>query len=185
LKTDDGDLVKRFQNGDESRFNLLVQRHREEVYRLAFRFMRNHADADDVAQETFLRAYRSLGRFRGESSFKTWIYRIAVNTAYNYLNSPHASRRAEIEADTPDESVEAEGLRRLEEKDLSRRLKRAVDRLPDRQRQTVILKVYQELKFREIAQVMNCREGTAKANFFHGMRRLKRELEADQADEMF
>src|SRR5467141_2642418 len=79
----DAQLVARFQGGDESAYDTLVLRHRAAVYRLAFRLVGRHAEADDVAQEAFLRAYRGLGRFRGEAAFGTWLTRIAVNLALN------------------------------------------------------------------------------------------------------
>jgi len=165
-------LVRRFQAGEESAFDLLVEEHRQEVYRLAHRLLGNHADADDLAQEAFLRVYRSLRRFRGESAFRTYLTRIVLNLAADRRRARRARRQVSMdevpEREHPGATEPAEtGLIREEV------LRRAVGRLPPRQRETLILRVFQEMKFREIAKVMGCTVGTAKANFFHALKGLR------------
>ena len=170
-------LVRRFQAGDESAFDLLVEEHRREVYRLAHRLLGNHADADDLAQEAFLRIYRSLRRFRGESAFRTYLTRVVLNLAADRRKARRA--RPEVPMDeVPDrESRRADpaepGLIGREA------LRRAVDLLPPRQRETLVLRIFQEMKFREIAGVMGCTVGTAKAIFFHALKGLKGRIMPD------
>jgi RNA polymerase sigma-70 factor (ECF subfamily) len=173
----DEELVAAFREGTESAFNRIVERYKREMYSVAYRISGNHGDADDIVQETFLRAYRALAAFRGGSSLKTWLYRIAVNTSINLLK--RRARHAAAALDThPAQATEGpRGERALLDEELRRRLSAAIGRLPEKQQKTLILKVFQELKFSEIASVMQCSVGTAKANFFHAVRNLRSELE--------
>ena len=165
-------LVRRFQAGEEGAFDLLVEEHRREVYRLAHRLLGNHADADDLAQEAFLRVYRSLRGFRGESAFRTYLTRIVLNLAADRKRARGTGRLVSMdqipERENPRAAEPPEGGLFREEA-----LRRAVDLLPPRQRETLILRVFQEMKFREIARAMGCTVGTAKANFFHALKRLR------------
>ena len=167
----DLELVRRFQAGEEGAFDQLVEAHRREIYRLAYRLLGNHADADDLAQEAFLRVYRSLGRFRGEASFRTWTTRIVLNLVTDRRRELASHRPTSLEdltpAEHPSEAGKQDGFIQAEI------LRRAVGSLPKRQRETLILRVFQEMKFHEIAAVMGCTVGTAKANFFHALRGLK------------
>jgi RNA polymerase sigma-70 factor (ECF subfamily) len=169
----DREAVEACQRGDAEAFGLLVARHQRDVYRLCYRYVGNQYDADDMAQEVFLKAFRSIGRLRGESAFSTWLYRIAVNTCLNFRSSgrrPHD----EVSDRLPDPSP---GVReRLEEEARDSRIRQAVERLPDKQRATLVLKVYQELSHEEVAAVLGVSVGTAKANLFHALRNLKRQL---------
>ncbi len=170
-------LVRRFQAGDERAFDLLVEEHRREVYRLAYRLLGNHADADDLTQEAFLRSYGSLGRFRGEAAFRTYLTRIVLNLSADRRRARSARREVPV-----DEVLERE-LPRVAPQGgggliLEATLHRAVRNLPPRQRETLILRVFQEMKFREIAAVMGCTVGTAKANFFHALKGLKERVRA-------
>lgn len=170
----DLDLVRQFQAGNEHAFDLLVEAHRRDVYRLAYRLLGNHADADDLSQEVFLRIYRSLVRFRGDASLRTWITRITLNLVTDRRRELAIRRQTSIEdlpvADHPSET--GKESRVLEEEIL----RKAVRRLPRRQRETLILRVFQEMKFHEIAAVMGCTVGTAKANFFHALRGLRQRV---------
>jgi len=162
-------LVARFLQGDESAFDELVVRHRQGVYRLAYRLLGSHEDADDVAQEAFLRAYRGLRGFRGEATFRTWLTRIAINLALG-------ARRGR----TPSVPLEAVPERRHDangpDTALKQQVRRAVGGLPRRQRQVLVLKVYEGMKFTEIAQVAGMSIGTAKATFFQAVRNLRSRL---------
>src|SRR5258706_2853985 len=124
---EDGELVARFLRGDEPAFDELVRRHRMGIYRVAHRLLGNHAEADDVSQETFLRAYRALRGFRGDAAFRTWITRIAINLA---LNVRHARTPTVPLVDTA-----ASGDTAGPEATLKSEIRRAVGRLPPRQRQ--------------------------------------------------
>jgi RNA polymerase sigma-70 factor (ECF subfamily) len=170
----DLDLVRQFQSGNEQAFDLLVEAHRRDVYRLAYRLLGNHADADDLAQEVFLRIYRSLGRFRGEASLRTWITRITLNLVTDRRRELGIRRQTSLEAlSAADHPAEAGKESRVLEEEI---LRKAVGRLPKRQRETLILRVFQEMKFHEIAAVMGCTVGTAKANFFHALRGLRQRV---------
>jgi RNA polymerase sigma-70 factor (ECF subfamily) len=161
--------------GRRGAFDVLVERHRRPVYQVCFRFTRSHEDASDLTQEVFLRAFRSLASFQGRAALSTWLYRIAVNAAL----SRHDSSRVVHEAienvpglAAPGEAADA----RLVRAEQAARVRDAVARLPARQRATLILRVYQELPHEEIAQILGGSVGTAKANFFHALRNLRRLL---------
>jgi RNA polymerase sigma-70 factor (ECF subfamily) len=162
-------LVARFLRGDEAAFDLLVARHRVAIYRLGFRFLGCHEEADDLAQEAFMRAYRSLRGFRGEASFRTWLTRIAINLALKARRSRRATVALE---DAPEMQSAAAGP----DAALKRQVRQAVGGLPPRQRQILLLKVYEGMKFTEIAQIAGISIGTAKATFFQAVRSLRGRL---------
>jgi len=165
----DGRLVARFLHGDGSAFDELVLRHRLPVYRLAYRLLGNHEEADDVSQEAFMRAFRALSGFRGDATFRTWITRIVINLALNARRARSASVPLE---EAPALQEEPSGP----EAALRREIRLAVGRLPRRQRQVLILKVYEGMKFAEIAEAAGMSIGTAKATFFHAVRNLRTRL---------
>jgi RNA polymerase sigma-70 factor (ECF subfamily) len=162
-------LVERFKRGDEAAFEELVHRHRERIYRAAWRVAGDHAEADDLAQESFLRAYRSLSGFRGESRFLTWMMRILMNLAL----SRRGSRRFTVPLEEARHVGMGEGAG---ESALRRQVREAVGRLPSRQRQVLLLKVYEQMKFTEVAEAMGISVGTAKATFFQAVRGLRKRL---------
>ena len=175
LREDDREAIEACQRGDRDAFDRLVQRYQRDVYRLCYRYLNNHEDADDVAQEVFLRAYRAISRFRGDSAFSTWLYRIAVNACLNF----RASRKppsAEVPEAIPDPSPGAHSA--VEKDERSRWVREAVSRLPDKQRATVILKVYHDLTHEEVAGILGSTIGTVKANLFHALGNLKKTLGA-------
>jgi len=172
--TTDEDLVTRFQRGDEVAFDELVRRHRGMVYRVAWRLTRSHAEADDLAQEAFVRAYRALANFRHESQFRTWMARIAMNLGLTWRQMHRPG--VPIETARGLESGEAAADHSV----LKSEVREAIDRLPRRQRQVVLLKVYQGLKFVEIAEVAGMSVGTAKATFFQAIRGLRGRLGLDR-----
>jgi RNA polymerase sigma-70 factor (ECF subfamily) len=169
----DREAVLACQRGEREAFDRLVERYQRDVYRLCYRYVNNHDDANDMAQEVFLKAYRALGRFRGESAFSTWLYRIAVNTCLSF----RSSRRPEAEEVTealPDASPGA--LAQVEREETSRIVRDAVRRLPEKQRATLILKVYHDLSHEEVATILGSTVGTVKANLFHALGNLRRLL---------
>ena len=164
---------------DETRtFDDLVRTHRGRVYGLCYRYAGNRADAEDLAQEVFLRAYRGLSGFRGEASLSTWVYRIAVNVCLNWVSS-RKRRVEELPADLVDPGPSP--MERLGRKEASAAVLTAVARLPERQRMTLVLRVYQELTHKEIGDIMDCPVGTAKANFFFALKNLRKYLEAESS----
>jgi RNA polymerase sigma-70 factor, ECF subfamily len=173
LREDDRQAILACQRGEREAFDRLVERYQRDVYRLCFRYVNNHHDASDMAQEVFLKAYRALAKFRGDSSFSTWLYRIAVNTCLNF----RAARKAP--AEELSEHV-ADGrmpvVERLERDERSQRVRKAVARLPEKQRATLILKVYQDLTHEEVARILGSSVGTVKANLFHALANLRKTL---------
>lgn len=162
----DAILVARFRDGDEAAFDTLVGRHRGAIYRLAHRLGGGHAEADDLTQEAFLRAYRALPRFRGAASFRTWITRIAINVA---INARHAREPALPLDEAGAIAAGPAGPDVL----LRRQVRKAVADLPRRQREVLVLKTYAGLTFREIATAATTSVGTAKATFFQAVRNLR------------
>jgi RNA polymerase sigma-70 factor (ECF subfamily) len=163
--------VEACQRGEREAFDRLVERYQREVYRLCYRYVNNHEDASDMAQEVFLRAYRAISRFRGDSAFSTWLYRIAVNTCLNF----RASRRppaAELPSATADPGAPADEM--LEQHERAARVRAAVCRLPEKQRATLILKLYHELTHEEVAGILGSSVGTVKANLFHALGNLRK-----------
>jgi len=168
-------LVAACLAGHREAFEIIVERHRRTVYQLCYRFVGNHEDASDLSQDVFVRAYKGLQRFRGQSSLGTWLYRIGVNVCLNRVSAkrpltepidarPHVDERA------PDAAGELLRAERAAE------VRAAIARLPNKQRATVILRVYHELSHEEIAGILGSSVGAVKANFFHALGNLKRLL---------
>ncbi len=168
-------LVERVQRGDKKAFDLLVLKYQHRVIKLVSRYVRNSSDALDVAQDAFLKAYRALPNFRGDSAFYTWLYRIAVNTAKNYLVA-RSRRPLEVETrDNPDEpGYELESLAKdiatpegiLLSEQIRDAIADAVDRLPEDLRTAITLREAEGLSYEEIAEVMNCPIGTVRSRIF-------------------
>ena len=172
------EAIEACRRGEREAFDRLVVRYQRDVYRLCYRYVNDHEDANDLAQEVFLKAWRGISRFRGESSFSTWLYRIAVNACLNFraLRRPTTQELPETLADPVPGAVA-----RAESDDEARRLRAAVSRLPEKQRATLILKVYHELTHEEVARILGSTVGTVKANLFHALGNLRR-LMAEGAD---
>ena len=169
----DRETVAACQRGDREAFDRLVERHQREVYRLCYRYVGHHEDANDLAQEAFLRAWRSIGRFRGESAFSTWLYRIAVNACLNHRALKRVPTQ-DLPETLPDPSRGAQS--RAEAEDEARRVRGAIARLPEKQRATLILKLYHDLSHEEVASVLGSSVGTVKSNLFHALGNVKRLL---------
>lgn len=168
-------LIEACQQGDREAFDRLVERYQRDVYRLCYRFVNQHEDASDLAQEAFLKAWKAIGRFRGDSAFSTWLYRIAVNACLNH----RASRRPpaqELPESLPDPDPGGGAEAGLLREDEARRVREAVSRLPQKQRATLILKVYHELTHEDVARILGSSVGTVKSNLFHALGNLRRQL---------
>ena len=174
-RTSDLDLVERVLKGDDGAFNELVSRYLKKIYYTSFRITRNESDAEDVTQEAFARAYKKLKSFRRDSGFYTWIYRIAVNLSLNLIKK--RSRIQTMLRQQQSKQVQKPGqLDAMVNHEQNSQLLDAVARLPDKQRMTITLRILEELSTRETAEVMNCSEGTVKANLHFALRTLKKEL---------
>ncbi len=156
-------------------FDLIVERHRRSVYQLCYRFVGNHEDASDLAQEVFLRAYRGLKNFQGGASLGTWLYRIAVNASLNRL-SARPPLTDSLDRTEPIADASADPAGELLRSERSKRVRKAIGRLPRKQRATLILRVYHDLSHQEIASIVGSSVGAVKANFFHALQNLKRLL---------
>ncbi|MGE3842259.1 MAG: RNA polymerase sigma factor [Vicinamibacterales bacterium] len=171
----DADLVEATRAGRTEAFDVLVVRHQRAVYRICYRFAPWQDEASDLVQETFLRAYRALGSYRGQASFKTWIYRIAVNVGLS-----RAAQRTPATEIVEPEHLAANVLEYTDEAidrgRRSQRVREAIDRLPPRQRAALIVKVLNDQSHEEAARVLGCSTGTVKANVFHALRKLRQWL---------
>jgi RNA polymerase sigma-70 factor (ECF subfamily) len=174
---DDHRLVEAFLTGRREAFDVIVERHRRHVYQLCYRFVGNHEDASDLAQDVFVRAFKGLRHFKGQSSLGTWLYRVGVNACLNRL----ATKRVETEPIESSQHVDTRGVDPLEgvlRGERAAAVRVAIDRLPPKQRATLVLRVYQELTHEEIATVLGSSVGAVKANFFHALGNLRRLLQS-------
>jgi RNA polymerase sigma-70 factor (ECF subfamily) len=161
-------------------FDLIVERHRRPIYSLCYRFVGNHEDASDLSQDVFLRAYRGLRSFRGQSSLGTWLYRIGVNVCLNRVSARAPAVESIDERQIVDDRAEApsEAILRAER---GARVRAAIARLPRKQRATLILRTYHEMSHQEIADALGSSVGAVKANFFHALGSLKKILGDEDA----
>jgi RNA polymerase sigma-70 factor (ECF subfamily) len=169
-------LLERVRSGDRAALDLLVEANRLPLWRFAMRLSGDSADADDLAQEALVRALRGLDRFRGDAAFRTWLLRIASNLWIERAGRADTRRRDHRSPEQVEPGRPAGLLEEIVEKERRAELRRAVAALPPRQRATVVLKVYQDLTFQQVAEAMDCPVGTAKANYHHALTRLRREL---------
>lgn len=175
---DDAAAVIEAAAGSADAFDVLVRRHQRAVYRVCHRFVRDHAEASDAMQEVFLRAWRALPRFKGDAAFGTWIHRVAVNTCLSRVSARRVATQP-LDAAAAVADPRPGPASELAARDRAARVRRAVDRLPDRQRATVILRVFHDLPHAEIAAALGSSVGSVKANFFHALRNLKRLLDEE------
>jgi RNA polymerase sigma-70 factor, ECF subfamily len=181
----DQQLVERAQRGDKRAFELLVLKYQRKLARLLSRFVRDPAEVEDVTQEAFIKAYRALPSFRGDSAFYTWLYRIGINTAKNYLvamgrRAPTSTGLNAEEAESLEDSAqlrddatpEAELLTR----EIGETVNRAMERLPEDLRAAITLREIEGLSYEDIANVMNCPIGTVRSRIFRAREAIAAEL---------
>jgi RNA polymerase sigma-70 factor (ECF subfamily) len=176
-QADDRALVAAFLSGRREAFDVIVTRHRRAMYQLCYRFLGNHEDASDATQDAFVRAFKGLARFKNESALTTWLYRVGVNTCLNRV----AVRRPDTEPIEADECLDASARDPLGEvvrKETARTVRRAIRKLPPKQRATLVLRIYQELTHEEISRILGSSVGAVKANFFHALGNLRRLLQS-------
>lgn len=177
----DDELVSNFQNGQEDCFDKLVRKYQDKIYSLAYRMVHNAEDAKDLAQETFVRAYQGLPKFKRKSAFYTWLYQICVNLCINF-NKKSAKLRTVSQEDIGEGIVMNMPARNtpettLYQKDFQIALESAIRILPDQQRAVFLLRQYQGLRNDEIAKVVKCSTGAVKAHYFHAIRKLRNLLQ--------
>jgi RNA polymerase sigma-70 factor, ECF subfamily len=181
----DADLVRRVQRGDSAAFDLLVRKYQHRIVALIGRYISDWSECQDVAQDTFLRAYRALGNFRGDAQFYTWLHRIAVNTAKNHLVANN--RRPPTDDIDVDDATQFESGMRLRDNDtperelmrqqLEQTVMRAVEGLPEELRQAITLREVDGLSYEEIAQRMDCPIGTVRSRIFRAREAIDVELQ--------
>ena len=182
----DAQLVRRVQKGDKGAFDLLVLKYQHKIVNLVMRYVRDPDQAMDISQEAFLKAYRALPRFRGDSAFYTWLYRIAVNTAKNHL-AAQRRRPMDVELDLQDpeqfdlhaklkETDTPEGVTLSHE--LNRTVERAIEGLPEDLRTAIILRELDGMSYEEIAQTMECPVGTVRSRIFRARDAISKKIGA-------
>lgn len=187
MQLSDTDLIVQAQKGDQKSFEELVYRYDRSVLSIAMRYAINEDDAKDLYQEVFIRVYRSLKGFRFQSEFSTWLFRITTNVCLTYKSRSKEHLKVSIHNDSDDDEMEISSSPELvyegatpEEissgADLGEIVSTAVDSLSAKQKMTFILKHYEGYKIREIAEMMNCKEGTVKKYLFDAIKNLRKKL---------
>ena len=171
----DRQLVERAQRGDKRAFELLVEKYQRKLGRLLARFIRDPAEVEDVTQEAFIKAYRALPGFRGDSAFYTWLYRIGINTAKNYLMAlgRRAPTSTEVEAEEAEGYEEGEHLRDINtpeslllSKEIAQTVNATIDELPEELRTAIQLREIEGMSYEDIARIMDCPIGTVRSRIF-------------------
>ncbi len=180
----DAELVKRVQAGDTAAFDILVQKYQHKVVNLVGRFVSDQAECYDITQDAFIKAYRAIGKFRGDSQFYTWLYRIAANTAKNYLTS--RARKSPSYSVDVDDAEHFEGESGLKEyatpenllltEEIKRTVFKAIEALPDDLKSAITLREIEGLSYEEIAEVMDCPIGTVRSRIFRARDVIDKEL---------
>jgi RNA polymerase sigma-70 factor (ECF subfamily) len=173
-KNIDQALVERVQQGDKTAFDILVLKYQSKIIQLVNRYVHDPDEAMDVAQEAFIKAYRAIGRFRGDSAFYTWIYRIAINTAKNHLvASGRRPPAGDIDAQDAEQYEGATGLREyatpermILRDEIEKTVASAIEELPDDLKTAITLRELEGLSYEEIAQAMECPIGTVRSRIF-------------------
>ena len=181
----DQELVERVQRGDKKAFDLLVLKYQQKVANLVSRYIRDQSETLDVTQEAFIKAYRALPNFRGDSAFYTWLYRIAINTAKNFLVAQ--GRRppgSDVDAETAEQLDVGVRLKEyatpehhLLENELAETLRRAIDELPEDLRTAITLRELEGLSYEEIAKTMECPVGTVRSRIFRARAAIDSKIE--------
>jgi RNA polymerase sigma-70 factor (ECF subfamily) len=178
-------LVRRVQDGDKGAFDALVLKYQHKVAKLVMRYVRNPAEAEDIAQEAFIKAYRALPQFRGDSAFYTWLYRIAINTAKNAVVSRDRSPiDYDLDIQNSDESYELQGRMKDAETpeglvltdEIRRTVNAAMEALPEDLRTAIVLRELEGLSYEEIAASMDCPVGTVRSRIFRAREAIDRRL---------
>ena len=167
---DDRNLIKRYLAGDNGAIEKVVVKYQRYVYSLVYRITNDIEEAKDLTQETFIRAIKGIKNFRMESSFKTWLYRIAVNTSLYHIRQ-NKSDEIELEESTPANQTSA--LSTIIETEKKDHIKNSLNKLPERQRLAVILRVYEGMSCSETAKVMGCSTGAVKTHYHNSVKRLR------------
>src|ERR1700758_371783 len=183
VEHDDIALVKRCQAGDSSAFNDLITRYRSKVFTMIYGMVQNEQDAWDLAQEGFLKAWKSIHRFKGESSFYTWLYRIMTNVTIDSLRRKGIHGEAEFDdriapgniepASRTTPSVDLLPHQKLQQRDIRQRINEAIEKLSPEHRAVIVMKEMEDLQYSEIAEILNCSLGTVMSRLFYARKNLQ------------
>lgn len=175
---DDNLLIDKFLEGDESAFGMLINKYKRKIYLTAYRLLGNHEDASDITQEVIIKMYNELKNFRRESSIYTWLYRITTNLSLNELKKKKIRNFFDFEDVDEwlfkDEKQSPELSYR--ENELSNKIQEAINKLPEKQRTVFTLRYYDGLSYEEISEILGTSVGALKANYFHAINKLQKEL---------
>ena len=181
----DRQLVTRAQQGDKRAFELLVEKYQRKLARLLSRFIRDQAEVEDVTQEAFIKAYRALPAFRGDSAFYTWLYRIGINTAKNYLMAlgRRAPTSTEVEAEEAEGFEEGEQLRDINtpeslllSNEIAETVNATIEKLPEELRKAIQMRELEGMSYEDIAKAMNCPIGTVRSRIFRAREAIAEQL---------
>jgi RNA polymerase sigma-70 factor (ECF subfamily) len=167
----DRELADRFRAGERGAFDQLVRRHQQGVWRIVRRYVRREADAADVTQLVFVRAFKGLAGFRGAASVRSWLYRIAINCSLSWLRDHRREQPAEIAEDAIVEAAVAPA--NISAGEDQAQLRAAIAQLPPKQKLVLELRVFDDLSFKEVAELADCSENTAKVNFHYAVKKLR------------
>jgi len=176
----DAKLIQNFRNGNIDAFNQLVRRWQDRIHRFAFRYFASHDEAMEITQKTFIKAYKNLDTLEDEEKFSPWIYRIANNLCLDETKRAGRRRSAPLKALGPHPVAESRRSKpgyELQQEELGSILQKALNKLPPEQRIVVIMKEYEELKFREIAEILEEPENTIKSRMYYGLTSLRKIFE--------
>jgi len=183
----EAELIEAFKAGDDTAFDQLVELYRQRAYSLAYRWVENREDALDICQEAFLKMFKALRNWRPRSSIFTWLYRVIVNLSIDLRRKKCRERSVPLGSESADSpqgvipliSPDEIPWRVAELKELRQCIHRAAMQLPKRQQQVFVLRFYQGLPLREVAEIMQCSVGAAKASLFHAVRKMRKKLASD------
>lgn len=177
----DSELILLCKDGRRDAFNELVRRYQDRVYWTVRRFLNDHDNAQDVAQDVFVRAYQNISSFRGDAQVFTWLYRIAMNLSLNHLRREKLRGFFRIDdmEDTLTDGDSPSAQQVLESEETSTVIRKAIDTLPTKQRQVFLLRYYEELPYEEIAVLLHTSVGGLKANYFHAVRKIEEQVKHD------
>jgi len=179
----DGVLVEKCRKGDINAFELLVLKYQRRVFNLIYRLTGDNEMVEDIAQEVFLKAYKSLDSFQGKSSFYTWLYRIAINTSFNHIKSNKENQFKVLESDSGGDKIydNAENIldteQLIEQHELSKKIEEAINSLNDEQKTIIVLRDVEGLSYDEIGKIIGCPSGTVRSRLFRARKELKTKLE--------
>ena len=175
----DAELVTRANSGEPQAFEELVRRYRNDVFGLSYHFLRNREEAWDVSQEVFIKAYRSLGRFRGDAGIKTWLLRIAANHCKDHFKKRRLPTVSMDALPTQDFfAAPSDPSQELANSELGKAIQTALDGISPKHRMAFVLREYEGMSYKEMAEVMNCSEGTVMSRLHHARKKLQSKLVA-------